>query len=88
MPEAPSPVMARPMIRAMALGAAPQMRLPSSNTRMDEMKVVLRGKYLYAFPQADWKEPLVKKNADPYQDTLSRPLKSSVILGIAVATMV
>lgn len=38
--------------------------------------------------QVDWKAPTVMKKAAPYHPTLSRPLNSSVILGIAVATMV
>jgi hypothetical protein len=36
----------------------------------------------------DWKAPTVMKKAAPYQPALSRPLNSSVILGMAVATMV
>ena len=38
--------------------------------------------------QVDWKAPTVRKKAAPYQPTFSRPWNSSVILGIAVATMV
>jgi hypothetical protein len=38
--------------------------------------------------QVDWKAPTVMKKAAPYHPTLSRPLNSSVILGIAVATIV
>lgn len=51
-------------------------------------KVIFNGKYLNALPHVDWKEPRVRKNADPYYPTRSRPWNSSVILGIAVATMV
>jgi hypothetical protein len=36
----------------------------------------------------DCRPPTVMKKAAPYQPTLSRPLNSSVILGIAVATIV
>ena len=50
--------------------------------------MIFRGKYLYPLPQVDWKAPTVKKNADPYQPTRSKPLNSSVIFGIAVATIV
>ncbi len=56
--------------------------------KIEIKNVILREKYLYAFPQVDWKAPTVKKNADPYQPTRSRPWNSSVILGMAVATMV
>jgi hypothetical protein len=49
-PAAPRPAMARPVMRASALGAAPQMTEPSSKMMMERMKVVLRGKYLYALP--------------------------------------
>jgi hypothetical protein len=87
-PAAPSPAMARPKIRVVEFGATPQIRLPSSKTRTASKNVNFRGKYLYAFPQEDWKPPLTMKKAEPYHDTLSRPLNSSVIFGIAVATMV
>jgi len=43
---------------------------------------------LYALPKEDWKPPLTMRNAEPYHETLSRPMNSSVILGIAIATMV
>ena len=65
-----------------------QMREPISNQNIATRKVVLRGKYLYAFPHVAWKEARVRKNAEPYQPTWSKLWKSSVILGIAVATMV
>jgi hypothetical protein len=38
--------------------------------------------------QVDWKAPIVAKKMAPYQPTLSRPLNSCVIFGMAVATMV
>lgn len=39
-------------------------------------------------PHELWKAPLVMKKAEPYQETSSRPPNSSVIFGMAVATMV
>lgn len=66
----------------------PQMRLPTSKINMDIKKDVFRGKYLYTFPHVDWNEAKVRKKAEPYQPTTSSPWNWSVILGIAVATIV
>lgn len=88
MPAVPTPAIARPTMSASEFGATPQMRLPSSKTTMAVKKVHFRSKYLYALPQEAWKLPDVRKKAEPYQAALSRPWNSSVILGIAVATMV
>lgn len=88
MPAPPMPAMARPMMRMKDVGAAPHRRLPTSNTMMEDKKVVLRGKYLYALPQVDWKPAVVMKNAELYQETSAMPWNSSVIFGIAVATIV
>jgi hypothetical protein len=56
--------------------------------KIDTMNDIFNGKYLYAFPHAAWKLPNVIKKADPYQPSSSIPPKSSVIFGIAVATIV
>lgn len=88
MPAPPKPAMARPMIKAVELGATPQSRLPTSKMNTLIRKVSLRGKYLNALPKADWKPPKQRKYAEPYQATSSSPPKSLVILGIAVPTMV
>lgn len=88
MPAPPIPAMARPIMSTDDAGAAPQSRLPNSNIKMEHRNVSLRAKYLYALPHVDWKPAVVMKNAELYQDTSSRPWNSSVILGIAVATIV
>lgn len=49
-PAAPTPAMARPTMRVTESGATPQMRLPTSNIRMDRRKVIFSGKYLKALP--------------------------------------
>lgn len=87
-PAAPTPAMARPIIRATEVGATPQIKLPTSNINIQARKVIFRGKYLYTFPHVDWKPPIVINVAEPYQDTSLRVWNSSVILGIAVATIV
>jgi hypothetical protein len=56
--------------------------------KMETRKLVLRGKYLYTLPHWDWNAPRVRKYAEPYHAMSSIFLKWSVILGIAVATMV
>jgi hypothetical protein len=87
-PAPPAPVMARPMINAVGLGARPQMRLPSSNIATVSMKVDFVGKYVQTFPQNGLKAPRVRKYTAPYHETCSRPRSSSVILGTAVLTIV
>ena len=47
----------------------PHTRLPNSNTRTDERKVVFSGKYLYAFPQKATNAARHMKKAEPYQPT-------------------
>ena len=61
MPAPPNPAMARPTMRAVELGATPQMRLPISKMVTLMRKVSLRGKYLNALPNADWKPPKQRK---------------------------
>jgi len=87
-PAPPSPAIARPTIRAVEFGATPQSRLPTSNTKRDIKKVILSGKYLYALPHVDWNAAKVRKKAEPYHAIKSIPLKSSVIAGMAVPTIV
>lgn len=80
--------MARPTMSVVEFLATAQIREPSSKMRIVTRKVVFRGKYLYAFPQVAWKAATVKKNAEPYQPTWSREWNSSVMRGMAVATIV
>lgn len=51
------------------LFATAQIKDPISNQKIDTKKVVLSGKYLYAFPHVAWNEATVKKKAEPYQPT-------------------
>ena len=55
---------------------------------MENKNVDLSGKYLYALPHVDWNDATVRKKAEPYQPTSCSDWKSSVMRGIAVATMV
>lgn len=55
---------------------------------MDIRNEIFKGKYLYTFPHVAWKLPSVMKNADPYHPSTSIPPNSSVIFGMAVATIV
>lgn len=87
-PAAPNPAIARPTIRAVLFGATAQIRLPSSKMNTESRYVHLRGKYLKALPQGEVKAATVRKKAEPYQPISETLPKSSVILGIAVATIV
>jgi len=60
-------------MRAFEFGAAPQIAEPISKMRIAVRNDILSGKYLYTFPQQDWKDPMVTKNAEEYHPTLSRP---------------
>ena len=74
-PAPPTPASARPNISAVGLGETPQIRLPSSKMKTDRRKVYLRSQNLKALPQVDWKAAMVRKKADPIQDTKSWDLK-------------
>jgi hypothetical protein len=65
----------------------PQIKLPISKRDEEAMKIGFSGKYLYSLPQVAWNAESATKKADPYQPNWSRDRNSSVILGIAVATM-
>jgi hypothetical protein len=69
-------------------GNLPQIRLPTSKMKMETKNDIFSGKYLYAFPHAAWKLPRVIKNPEPYHPSSLIPPNSSVIFGIAVATIV
>jgi hypothetical protein len=87
-PAAPKPAMARPTIRAVLLGATAHMRLPSSKMKTASRYVHFRGKYLKALPQGEVKDATVRKKAEPYHPIWETLWNSSVIFGIAVATIV
>jgi hypothetical protein len=52
-PAAPTPEIARPMIKVVLLGETAQIRLPASKRKIEKTKVGLSAKNLYAFPQVD-----------------------------------
>jgi hypothetical protein len=87
-PAPPAPAMARPTIKVVEFLATAHTRLPISKIIMLIKNELLSGKYLYALPQVDWNEAIVRKKAEPYQPTWSREWNWSVIRGIAVATIV
>lgn len=66
----------------------PQSALPASKITSASTNDHLNGKFLYIFPQKDWKDARVRKYADPYQPTSWRLPNVFVILGMAVETMV
>lgn len=67
---------------------SPLVKLPISKRKTEVKNDGFREKYLYTFPHDVWKAATVKKKADPYHPTWSRLLNSSVIRGMAVATIV
>ena len=81
-------LLTRPTISAVLLGATPQIKLPSSKTKIANRNVHLIGKYFKALPQVLWKAAVVRKKAEPYQPTSFSEWNSSVIRGMAVATIV
>lgn len=88
MPAAPAPAIARPTINVVLSFATAQIKDPISKMKIDSRYVYFSEKNLYPLPHVDWNEANVRKNADPYQPTWSSEWNSSVISGMAVATMV
>lgn len=68
--------MARPTMRAVELGATPQMRLPSSKMKTERRKVYFKSQNLKALPQVDWKAAMVRKKAEPIHETKSCDLNA------------
>jgi hypothetical protein len=87
-PAAPTPHIARPMIKAVEFGAAPQITLPSSKKKMEVRYVHFKGKNVYSRPQCAVVAAVVMKKDEPYQPMSWRLLNSSVILGMAVEMIV
>jgi hypothetical protein len=85
----PAPAMARPAIRAVDVGATPQINEPNSKTETANRNVHLILNTLYTFPNVGCSAVLnpsdpntqrsgiyvVRKNAEAYQPTSSRVLK-------------
>jgi hypothetical protein len=88
MKAAPIPAIARPTMKAVEVGAAPQMTEPTSKTRIDHKKVHLTEYNWYTLPEMGLKQAQVKAYELPYQPMSSRESKASVILGIAGVRMV
>lgn len=86
-PPAPRPAMALPMMKAIELGAAPQMAEPTSNNTRAVRKVAFTFRKAYNFPNTNRKAQLVSRYAVPYQPTSFNAWNSFVIAGVAVAMM-
>lgn len=79
--------MALPMMKAIELGAAPQMAEPTSNNTRAVIKVAFTFRKVYNFPNTNRKAQLVSRYAVPYQPTSFDAWNSFVIAGVAVAMM-
>ena len=84
-PPPPIPATILPKINISLEGAVAHITLPTSNIAIAYMNTVLRLKYWYALPHADWKAVLVMEYDEPYQAMLLMLPNSVVMLGIAVA---
>ena len=87
-PAEPIPAMARPTIRAVEFGDAPQMREPISKIMIEVKYDHLRLKNVNNLPQSNWNEQDVRKYAEPYHPTCSIEWNCWVILGMAVEIIV
>lgn len=87
-PAPPIPLIALPTTTAVEVVAVAQITLPISNTTPASKKLVLRGKYLYAFPHEDRNAVFVSEYALEYQTTSLRLPNSAVMEGMAVDIMV
>lgn len=73
-PAPPTPAIARPMIKASELGAAPHIAEPTSKMKMAVKKTHFTGKKVYSLPNISWKAQVVSRYELPYQPTSSRAL--------------
>lgn len=87
MPVPPSPAIARPRIRTNMLGAAPQMREPSSKTATAKSNTCFEGKMVRNWVYARLKESIVRKKPFASQEIWVREWNWFVIFGMAVAIM-
>jgi hypothetical protein len=87
-PAPPNPWIARPTMNPVLPGATAQIKLPKANTNTATRNDALTEKYFKILPHDDWKPPKVIRYAELYHEIWLRSLKSSVILGIAVAMIV
>jgi hypothetical protein len=83
MPAAPTPAIARPTMKAIELGAAPQIAEANSKRRTLARRTGFVGKKAYSLPKRSWKQQLVRVYALPYQPTSDKALNSLLMLGIA-----
>jgi hypothetical protein len=60
-PADPTPAIARPMIKAAELGAAPQMALPISKMTRAIKKTHLMEKKVYSLPKKSWNAQVVRR---------------------------
>jgi len=74
MPEAPEPAIALPMIKAIDVGAAPQMSEPSSKSPKAIKVIHFTEKKVYSLPNERRNELEVRKYALPYHPTSCRAL--------------
>ena len=72
------------MIKAMELGAAPQIAEPTSNRTTAARKVFLMFKKVYIFPNTNKKAEFVSRYDVPYQPMSLVEWNSLVIAGVAV----
>jgi hypothetical protein len=87
-PAPPMPLIALPTTTAVEVAAVAQTTFPISKITPASRKLVLSGKYLYAFPHEDRKAKFVSEYALEYQTTSLRLPNSAVTEGMAVDMMV
>jgi hypothetical protein len=83
MPAAPTPANARPTMKAIEFGAAPQIEEATSKRITLARRTGFVGKKAYSLPKRSWKQQLVRVYALPYQPTSDKALNSLLMLGIA-----
>jgi hypothetical protein len=78
------PVMARPMIKAVDVGARAHTKEPTSKMNKAAKKTGFMGNSAYILPYSSWKQHDVSMKDEPYQPMSSSEWKSLVMAGTAV----
>jgi len=87
-PAVPTPARARPMMKAVELGARAETRLPSSKMATAERNDSLMSKILYILPYVGCRAVVVRRYPAPYQPMSLTLWNSDVIAPSAGAMMV
>ena len=86
-PPPPMPAITRPAMMVGALGARPQMSVPTPKKMLLKMRPALRPKMSVSLPESGWHAELAMRYPVASQERSERELKSDDMGPVSVATM-